>query len=36
MVCSNYTGKFVIIIVIISIIITYHLNYNYIPEANHV
>jgi len=36
MVCSNYTGNFVIIIVIISIIITYHLIYNYIPEANHV
>ena len=37
MVCSNYNGKFVIIAAIISIIIiTYHLIYNYIPEANHV
>ena len=36
MVCSNYIGKFIIIIVIISIIITFHLIYNYIPQANHV
>jgi len=38
MVCSNYNGKCVIIVVIISItiIITYHLIYNYIPEANRV